>query len=182
MSAAAAPADLTGQPIAPGSPLYSRVLEFQYREAAALDAYKFDDWLGMLAEDITYVMPVRTSQFLTDGKGFDDHATFFDDNHESLVTRVRRLETEFAWAETPPSRTRHFVANTLIEHAPEPGELDVRSAFMITRTRADNGYQTFTGEREDRIRVLDDDRLVIARRRILPDQTVITATNLSVLF
>jgi 3-phenylpropionate/cinnamic acid dioxygenase small subunit len=182
MSAGAAVADLTGQSVAPGSPLYSRVLELQYREADALDNYKFDDWLGMLAEDIAYVMPVRTSQFLTDGKGFNDHATFFDDNHESLVTRVRRLETEFAWAETPPSRTRHFVSNTLIEHAPDPGELDVRSSFLVTRTRAENGYQTFTGERQDRLRVLDDDRLLIARRVVLPDQTVITATNLSVLF
>jgi 3-phenylpropionate/cinnamic acid dioxygenase small subunit len=175
-------ADLTGQQTAPGSALYARVLELQYREADVLDNYRFGAWLELLAEDITYVMPVRTSQFLTDGKGFDEMATFFDDNRESLVTRVRRLETEFAWAETPPSRTRHFISNTLVEHADAPGELEVRSSFMVTRTRADNGYQLFTGERRDRVRALDDGRLLVARRLILPDQTVITATNLSILF
>jgi 3-phenylpropionate/cinnamic acid dioxygenase small subunit len=175
-------AEIVDQDTAPGSSLYARILEMQYREADALDNYRFSDWLAMLSEDIRYRMPVRTSQFLTDGKGFDEQATFFSDNHESLVTRVRRLETEFAWAETPPSRTRHFISNTLIEHSERPGELEVRSSFMVTRTRADNGYQMFTGERQDRLRVLNDGRVLIADRLVLPDQTVITATNLSILF
>jgi 3-phenylpropionate/cinnamic acid dioxygenase small subunit len=167
--------------VAPGSAIYAEVVEFLYREADAFDSYRFDDWLQMLAPDIEYTMPVRTTQFLVDGKGFNAEATFFSDNLESLTTRVRRLETEFAWAETPPSRTRHFVNNVLIEHA-EDGELDVRSSFMITRTRQDNGYQLFTGERQDRMRRGDDGRWLVARRVILPDQTVITATNLSIFF
>jgi PAH dioxygenase small subunit len=166
---------------APGSEIHSTVLAFLYREADALDNYRFDEWLSMLAPEIEYVMPVRTTQFLVDGKGFDESATFFSDNLESLTTRVRRLETEFAWAETPPSRTRHFVGNVLVDHGDE-GMLDIKSSFMVTRTRQDNGYQMFTGERQDRLRRGDDGELLIARRVILPDQTVITATNLSVLF
>jgi PAH dioxygenase small subunit len=172
---------LPSESTAPGSPLHSEVVELLYREADALDNYRFDDWLKMLAPEIEYVMPVRTTQFLVDGKGFHDDATFFSDNLESLTTRVRRLETEFAWAETPPSRTRHFVSNALVERA-EDDLLDVRFSFMITRTRQDHGYQLFTGERQDRLRRDDDGRLLFVRRVILPDQTVITATNLSVLF
>jgi 3-phenylpropionate/cinnamic acid dioxygenase small subunit len=166
---------------APGSPLYAEVVELLYREADAFDNYRFDDWLAMLAPEIEYVMPVRTTQFLVDGMGFNGEATFFTDNLESLTTRVRRLETEFAWAETPPSRTRHFVSNILVDPA-DDGELSVRSSFMITRTRQDKGYQLFTGERQDRLRRSDEGRLLFARRVILPDQTVITATNLSVFF
>jgi PAH dioxygenase small subunit len=166
---------------APGSPLYAEVVELLYREADGFDNYRFDDWLSMLAPEIEYVMPVRTTQFLADGMGFDGEATFFTDNLESLTTRVRRLETEFAWAETPPSRTRHFVSNILVEPGEEE-QLNVRSSFMITRTRQDKGYQMFTGERQDRLRRADDGRLLFARRVILPDQTVITATNLSVFF
>jgi PAH dioxygenase small subunit len=167
---------------APGSEIYASVLGLLYREADALDNYRFDEWLSMLAPEIEYVMPVRTTQFLVDGMGFNDGAMFFTDNMESLTTRVRRLETEFAWAETPPSRTRHFVSNVIVEHGDE-GRLLARSSFMITRTRQDNGYQMFTGERQDTLRRGDDgDGYLIARRLILPDQTVITATNLSVLF
>ena len=171
----------TGAPVKPGSELYAEVQYLLLLEADALDNYRFDEWLGMLTEDITYVMPVRTSQFLTDGKGFHQDSYLFSDDHESLTTRVRRLETEFAWAETPPSRTRHFISNVLI-HEKESGELAVRSSFMVTRTRADQGYQMFTGERHDTVRRGEDGELRFADRLILPDQTVITATNLSVLF
>jgi 3-phenylpropionate/cinnamic acid dioxygenase small subunit len=171
----------TGTPVKPGSDLYAEVQYLLLREADALDNYRFDEWLGMLSEDITYVMPVRTSQFLTDGKGFHEDSYLFSDDLESLTTRVRRLETEFAWAETPPSRTRHFVSNVIV-HEQEGGELGVRSSFMITRTRQDQGYQMFTGERQDRVRRGEDGELRFAGRLVLPDQTVITATNLSVLF
>jgi PAH dioxygenase small subunit len=166
---------------APGSEIHSAVLTLLYREADALDNYRFEEWLSFFAPEIEYVMPVRTTQFLVDGKGFNDEATFFSENLESLTTRVRRLETEFAWAETPPSRTRHFISNVLVERGDE-GTLEVRASFMTTRTRQDNGYQMFTGERRDRLRPGDDGQYLIARRLILPDQTVITATNLSVFF
>lgn len=165
----------------PGSPLHAEVVELLYREADALDNYRFSDWLEMLAPELEYVMPVRTTQFLVDGKGFNGEATFFSDNLESLTTRVRRLETEFAWAETPPSRTRHFVSNVLVEPAGD-GRLDVRSSFMITKTRQDTGYQLFTGERQDGLRRGEDGAMLFARRVILPDQTVISATNLSIFF
>ncbi len=170
----------TGTPVKPGTDLYAEVTDLVLREADALDNYRFSEWLEMMTEDITYVMPVRTTQFLTDGKGFSDEATFFSDNLESLTTRVRRLETEFTWAETPPSRTRHFVSNVLVREV-DGDELAVRSSFMITRTRQDTGYQMFTGERRDRVR-REGGELKFAGRVILPDQTVITATNLSVFF
>lgn len=171
----------SAEALLPGGDLYAEVTTLLYREADLLDNYRFAEWLQMLAPDIHYVMPVRTSQFLTDGKGFDPKATFFDDDLESLTTRVKRLETEFAWAETPPSRTRHFISNTMLEPG-EDGEVRARSHFMVTRTRSDNGYQMFTGERQDTLRRRDDGALVFAERVILPDQTTITATNLSVFF
>jgi hypothetical protein len=53
---------------------------------------------------------------------------------------------------------------------------------MITRTRSDHGHQMFTGQREDLLRRNEAGEIKIAGRRILIDQTVITGTNLSVLF
>ncbi len=174
--AAAAPATCV-----PGTPLYGEVVEFLYREADLLDTYRFSDWLDLFAEDIRYDMPVRTNQFRAAGEGFQEMA-FFDETFVSLKTRVKRLETEFAWAETPPSRTRHFVSNILVAPGDRAGELAVRLNFMVTRTRSDQGYQFFTGRREDTLRRLPGGGFKIARRRILVDQTVLTNTNLSVLF
>jgi 3-phenylpropionate/cinnamic acid dioxygenase small subunit len=180
MSAAAlAPASAAS--CAPGSPLYGEVIEFLYREADMLDSYRFSEWLDLFAEDIRYDMPVRTNQFRAAGEGFQEMA-FFDETFISLKTRVKRLETEFAWAETPPSRTRHFVSNVLVAPGERAGELAVKVNFMLTRTRADHGYQMFTGRREDTLRRLSGGGFKIARRRIFGDQTVLTNTNLSVLF
>jgi 3-phenylpropionate/cinnamic acid dioxygenase small subunit len=165
----------------PGTSLYGDIVEFLYHEAELLDAYRFDEWLALLADDIYYVMPVRTTQFRATGAGFHEVA-FFDENLISLRTRVQRLQTEFAWAETPPSRTRHFVTNVLVEAGEASNEFAVRSNFMVTRTRADHGYQMFVGRREDVLRRDDANGLKLARRRILVDETVITGTNLSILF
>jgi PAH dioxygenase small subunit len=164
--------------VLPGTELYGRVAAFLYHEAELLDENRFAEWLELLEPEIEYRMPVRTTQFLTDGDGFQDFE-FFSENLASLTTRVRRLETEFAWAEVPPSRPRHFLSNVVVEEN-EDG-VDVRSSFILTRTRQDLGYQMFTGVRRDRL-VPHSDAFRIARRTILIDQTVITATNLSVLF
>jgi 3-phenylpropionate/cinnamic acid dioxygenase small subunit len=165
----------------PGTSFYGDIVEFLHHEAELLDAYRFDEWLALLVDDIHYVMPVRTTQFRAAGEGFHEVA-FFDENLVSLRTRVQRLQTEFAWAETPPSRTRHFVTNVLVEAGEAANEFAVRSNFMITRTRADHGHQMFIGRREDVLRRDEANGLKLARRRILVDETVITGTNLSILF
>jgi 3-phenylpropionate/cinnamic acid dioxygenase small subunit len=161
--------------------VYGEIVEFLYREAELLDSNRFGDWLGLFAEDIHYVMPVRTTQFRAKGEGFQDMA-FFEENFVSLRTRVKRLETEFAWAETPPSRTRHFITNILAGPGDKAGEFQVRSSFMVTRTRSDQGYQLFTGQRQDVLRRSDASDFKIASRRILIDQTVLSGSNLSIFF
>lgn len=182
MSAVAhGPALESPQSCAPGTPLYGEILEFLYREAEHLDAHRFNEWLALFSEDIHYHMPVRTSQLRKRGAGFTDIA-FFDDNFQSLSTRVQRLGTEAAWAETPPSRTRHFVSNVLAAPAERADEYAVSCSFMVTRCRGEQPQQVFTGRREDVLRRLGTGQLRIARRKILVDQTVITGTNLSILF
>ena len=164
-----------------GSAVYGEILEFLYREADLLDSNRFADWLALFTDDILYEMPVRTTQYLSKGAGFESMA-FFDDNIQSLRTRIRRLQTEVAWAETPPSRTRHFVSNLLVRPGAARNEFVATTNFMITRTRGEQGYQLFTGRREDTLRRVGEGSFRIAKRRILVDQTVITATNLSILF
>jgi 3-phenylpropionate/cinnamic acid dioxygenase small subunit len=165
----------------PGSMLYGEIVQFLYLEAQLLDEGHFRQWLALFTEDVRYTMPVRTTQMRTKGSGFQDVA-FIEDNFNSLTTRVERLLTDSAWSETPPSRTRHFLTNILVCPGDGPAEFCVRACFMVTRSRGEHGYQMFTGVREDRLRRLSPGRFQIAHRRILGDQTVITSTNLSILF
>lgn len=165
----------------PGTPLHNEVTYFLYAEAELLDNARYSDWFALFAEDVRYWMPVRTTRFLAAGKGFDDSMALIDDNYASLKTRVLRLESDTAWAESPPSRTRHFITNVMVKDSTGAGEIEAASYFMVTRTRSDRNYQMFTGVREDVLR-RGEAGLRIASRKILIDQTVITNTNLSILF
>lgn len=167
--------------VLPHTEQYGRVLEFLNAEAELLDRSAFLEWVELFTKDVDYRMPVRTTQFAIDGEGFHDF-DFIVDDWQTLYTRAKRIETEFAWAETPPSRTRHFVTNLrLTETDDGSNELAARVNFLVTRTRQDLDYQMFTGSRHDLI-VPDGDGFKIKRRTILIDQTVITSTNLSILF
>ena len=107
------------------------MLEFLYREAELLDSGRFSQWLGQMTEDITYRMPMRVNRSRKVAPDYSQETEFFSENFASLRLRVERLGTEFAWAEIPPSRTRHLVTNVRVRQTDNPEELEVFS--YITR-------------------------------------------------
>jgi len=170
------------------------VEQFLYAEARLLDSRRFLDWLELFTDDCRYWMPTRRNR-LRAGAGEqweiedeleDEHALgFFDDNKTTLTRRVRRLYTGMAWAEDPPSRTRHLIGNVEIEPAEGEDELFVRSGFMLFRSRNEGlgkDEDIFTGSREDVLRPDGTGSWKIARRRIIPDFVTINSQNLSILF
>lgn len=166
-------------PVRIGEERYADAVDFLYREAELLDNYRFEEWLELLHEDLVYKMPVRLSVMPKDGTGIVDGMEFLDETRNSMVTRVKRLQTEQAWAEQPGSRTRHVVANVRVWSEAGGEELRVNSSFICTRTRADNPYDIFTGERHDVLAGSGAD-LLLKRRQIVFDQTVMHAYNLSI--
>ena len=46
--------------------LQYQVEQFLYHEAALLDARRFDEWYALLADDLEYWMPVRSTRSLAD--------------------------------------------------------------------------------------------------------------------
>lgn len=175
----AAPVEDRTVPI--GSAEYHEVVGFLYREAHLVDRMQFEEWLACFSEDIRYRMPLRLTMMPKDGDGFVPEMGFFDDDHASLTTRVRRLQTEQAWAEQPNSRPRHFLSNILVERGEEADTYVATSSLLVTRTRDDLPYDIFTGERRDTLR-REDGELRITDRLILLDQTVLQAYNLSIFF
>jgi PAH dioxygenase small subunit len=155
------------------------VQDFVIEEAELLDSRRFDEWLALFTDDIEYRVPVRITRRLGNPDVVED-IFHFDENKASLGLRVRRLATNVAWAEDPPSLTRRFVTNMKVAWGQESGELTVRSYLLLYRSRGDRGtHDLLSGEREDMLR-LEGDRLRIARRRVVLDQATLGTKNLAV--
>jgi 3-phenylpropionate/cinnamic acid dioxygenase small subunit len=171
------------------------VEQFLYREARLLDERRFHDWLLLFTDDIRYFMASRSNRYpkgskaiavldpdryVEDDIGREDELAIFDEDKSTLEARVARLDTGMAWAEDPPSRTRHLIAN--IEVEPSDGaDLRVYSNFILYRSRAASEEDFYVGARQDLLRRVGGE-LKIARRRIVLDQNVLSAKNVSVFF
>jgi 3-phenylpropionate/cinnamic acid dioxygenase small subunit len=165
--------------------LQQEIEQFLYAEAALLDARQFDTWLTLLADDLHYFMPTRRTVQRREREleiSAPDEVALFDEDKASMVVRVRRLNTGLAWAEEPPSRTRHLVSNVRVTEQ-STGEYAVCSYFALYRNRLERDVDIFFGERLDTLRrAANDYGFVIARRTIHLDQATVLAPNLSMFF
>jgi 3-phenylpropionate/cinnamic acid dioxygenase small subunit len=157
--------------------------QFYYREAALLDGHRYDEWIELFTDDVHYFMPIRRTMTRRQlGREFTrpGEMAYFDDDKELLRTRVEKLSTGTAWAEDPPSRTRHVVTNIRVEDTDGP-ELLVHSNFYLYRTRLKSAVDEWVGRREDTLRRVGGE-LKVARRFIYLDQTILQSANLSNFF
>lgn len=171
-----------GEVVRASDPRYAEVLEYLYREAELLDGGEFNEWLELLADDVRYRMPVRLNRGRKAKPDYSDKTEIFSENLASLRLRVRRLGTDYAWAEIPASRTRHMVSNVRVWTTPVPGELAVASNVLVYRNRLSSASaDVLSGERRDVLRKVDG-QLRLAQRTILLDQVVVGSRNLSIFF
>lgn len=172
-------AAVTTAKVRPGDGLYNDVLDFLQEEAELLDDGRLLDWLGMLAEEVSYRMPVRATLPRGDGPGFSSGVTLFDDGLSTLTLRVQRLvESPNAHSEMPATRTRRFVTNVRVETAGE--DVQVRSSLLLLCSRWDvESFEFLAARRNDVLRRFGDD-LKLVRREILIDQRVPESPYLSV--
>jgi 3-phenylpropionate/cinnamic acid dioxygenase small subunit len=111
----------------------------------------------------------------------DDELAILDENKQTLRARVARLDTGMAWAEDPPSRTRHLLANIEVERGDAASELEVHSNFIVYRSRSETEQDFYVGARRDVLRRVDG-AWKIARRKLILDQNVLLAKNVSIFF
>jgi len=163
---------------------WHEIQQFLFREARLLDDRRFRDWLKIFTDDIVYWAPMLSNRVGRDMRlertKFGEMA-HFEEDIQSLTGRVARLETGMAWAESPPSRTRHLISNVEVQATGEPGVYKVFSAFMLYRTHLETDEEIYGGAREDLIKRTDDGWRV-AKRTIQIDQAVTLGKNLAVFF
>lgn len=165
------------------SELRHKIEDFLYLEAELLDDRKLREWLDLLTDDVRYWMPIRHNPLerpedLSDELAKPGDGYYFDDDKTSLSVRVERLYVRNAWAEMPPSRTRHLVSNVRIKND-DGSEMEVHSNFLVYRTRMETDQDIFVGTRRDILRRVNDS-FKIAKRTIILDQAVLSAKNISI--
>jgi 3-phenylpropionate/cinnamic acid dioxygenase small subunit len=172
------------------------VEQFLYREARLLDERRFREWLELLTEDVRYWMGSRSNRYPRSSKAIaildpdryvEDDLTqegelaILEETKQTLSQRVARLDTGMAWAEDPPSRSRHLITNIEVEPGDAANEVKVYSNYMVYRSRAETEQDFYVGARRDLLRRVAG-AWKIADRKIILDQNVLLAKNVSIFF
>jgi 3-phenylpropionate/cinnamic acid dioxygenase small subunit len=170
--------------------LTHEVTQFLYAEAEILDERRYDDWLALLADDIRYWMPMRRNVKFGDDTGREftregEEIAWFDEGKETLIRRVRQIQTGIHWAEEPQSRITHMVSNVQVLDATPSldaaEEVTAKCRFLIYRNRVETETDLLVGKREELLR-REGDSWRIARRKIILDQNVLMTKNLTFFF
>jgi 3-phenylpropionate/cinnamic acid dioxygenase small subunit len=158
--------------------------EFLYAEAELLDERRFTEWLDLLTDDVRYWMPMRRNvkhgEQERENTREQQDMNWFDEGKTTLTQRVQQILTGVHWAEEPLSRVCHMISNVQLVHV-APAEVTVKSRFLLYRNRLQDETDFFVGKRQDVLRRVED-QWKIARRKILLDQNVLLAKNLTVFF
>jgi len=108
-------------------PDYVRARSILLREARYLDQDRLRDWLALFSPECAYWIPGTRDR----GDPRREIAFAFHDRRQ-LEDRVYRLETGYAWSQTPVSRTSRMITNIEVFGTDEPGVTMVRSNFQVT--------------------------------------------------
>jgi 3-phenylpropionate/cinnamic acid dioxygenase small subunit len=168
--------------------LKEEIEAFLYREAELLDERRYEEWLELFTDDAHYFMPMRRNvphdeperEFTRAGLDVN----WFDEGKDTLTRRVKQILTGIHWAEEPPSRICHMISNVQVVAStagPAPDEITVKSRFLVYRNRVETETDVLVGKREDLLR-RENGGWKIARRKIVLDQNVLLAKNLTVFF
>lgn len=153
--------------------------EFLATEAKLLDERRFREWFALLDDDIVYHVPLRQARL-----AFEDEtppgAYRILDTKSHIETRIKRLESGAAWAETPPSRTLRVVGSLLVETTDRPDVIVAESALLMYRQRGhDDRGDVIPVRRRDQLK-LTAAGVRLLRRDALITEAVLTTPNLGV--
>jgi len=168
--------------------LMREIEDFFYKEADLLDERDYDQWLDLLTEDVVYWMPMRKNvSFANRDKDItaENDVAWFHDDKETLRKRVKQIQTGLHWADEPISRVAHVITNIRladpISVLDEGAKATTKCRFIVYRNRLESETDLLIGRREDTLTRVGSE-LKVARRKIILDQSVLLAKNLTMFF
>lgn len=158
---------------------YLKVQRFLYQEALLLDRRAYLTWLSLVTEDIHYCV---TAAVARDAAATPVRYSIIDESYARLKARVEQISNpRLTRAENPPSFLRRFVSNIEAWHTPRANELAVTSYLLAHRVRPNEPQGgLYVAEREDILRI-EGEKLLLARRMVRLDQTLLFGGALSAL-
>jgi len=116
------------------------VQDLIFKEAALIDGWQLDDWLGLFTEDAGYFVPPTD---VDDNASPEKTLFYIADDRARMEERVIRIKKKTAHSEFPRSKIRHLVSNIRILGEAD-GVLSVEAAFVVYRTK-DGATDAFMG-------------------------------------
>jgi len=109
------------------------VEQFLYRQAALLDAKRWQDYIDLYTADGIYWMPPDPAHTTWDGV-----PAIFAEDRNLMTVRMNRVLHPDAWSQRPLWGTNHVVGNVMIESEKPNGDVVVRSRFHMMELRRDD--------------------------------------------
>jgi 3-phenylpropionate/cinnamic acid dioxygenase small subunit len=136
-----------------------------FREARLLDELRLDEWLQMFTPDGLYWVPIDENAPVS-----SQGAIIFDPTLRREERVYHLLHTSFP-AQSPRSRTIHFVSNVIVE--PRGVDIALSSSQIVYEMRTGDFAQTGIGDVAPLISRVEyllrrvDGRMLIAEKKVL---------------
>ena len=174
------------------------VERFYAYEARLLDERQYQQWLALLSESISYIVPARVNAAVdnrqrgnesmlavanelerADGEG----CPLREESYIHLMLRVERAYKPNSWSENPPARTRRLVANIEVMEATEDS-FTIWSHFHLHYARPGSRSCLYSGQRKDVIVISADTDagFQLAGREVILDYADIELPTVGLLF
>ena len=141
----------------------AEVEDLLFREAALLDEWRLEEWLGLLTDDASYYVPPN------DHPEGDPKNTLFilADDIVRIRERIKRLMSPECHAEYPHSRTRRLITNVRIVGTSDD-LITVAANFVCYRYRRYERIREYVGSYRYLLR-REGSELRIKERRVVID-------------
>jgi 3-phenylpropionate/cinnamic acid dioxygenase small subunit len=122
------------------SSVRSRIESFIWDEAELLDAGRFEDWLGLFADDGKYWVPAQ----IRDADALRKISIFYEDK-SVLAIRIHRMKHPANVAQAPFPRTNHLISQIRVRESTD-GLYEATSHMHVVEYRYGDEKRIFAGK------------------------------------
>lgn len=143
-----------------GRSLRDEIAAFVLHEARLLDGARYEEWLGLFADDGIYWAPASPGQVSP-----SDHVSLFYDDKPTLQERVTRLRHPMIHVQTPRSRVCHVLSEITVTEANESaGTFSTSATFVMLEYRPGLDQRVFGGECRHHLRRQGASFVIVLKR------------------
>jgi 3-phenylpropionate/cinnamic acid dioxygenase small subunit len=110
-----------------------------------LDNRHFEQWYQLYSRQCLYWIPAAGWRCEPDEADPQTHVTLAFDDRRRMGDRIVWLRTGMAYSQLPASFTAHSSSNFVLVPSSVPGEVKIRSQFIVHEIRAGHAVQVLAG-------------------------------------